>query len=307
MDLKQLAYFVAIAEEGSITAAAKRLHISQPPLSIQLKQLELELGTVLLERTTRNLALTNTGRLLYQRACRILSLADTALKEIEDLENGGCGVLHLGTISSSGTVLLIERMQRFYLENPKIRFEIREGNTFELIEQLENHLIELAVVRTPFQAEQVQGEFLEAEPMAAVGNTAFFTDIEERRISVSQLSKMPLIYYRRYQELLAQVFEEHHVELTSFCKNDDARTSLLWAKAGLGVAIVPLSAAEMFSGEELIVKLIDEPKLQTQIGIIYRKNAVLSMIAKRFMESFFGYQPADFSSSAEDGIQQKLF
>ena len=87
MDIRQLNYFMAIVEEGNISAAAKRLHISQPPLSMQLKLLEQELGTVLLERGSRRVTLTDSGRLLYKHACQIVTLADIAKKELENGES----------------------------------------------------------------------------------------------------------------------------------------------------------------------------------------------------------------------------
>ena len=131
MDIKQLTYFLAIAEEGNISAAAKKLHISQPPLSLQLKLLEEELGVVLLERGARKSTLTDAGRLLYKHARYILQLVENAEREIQDFGNGIQGTLRLGTISSSGTILLGERMRLFHRAAPNIRFEIHEGNTFQ--------------------------------------------------------------------------------------------------------------------------------------------------------------------------------
>ena len=82
MDLKQLEYFSAIVEEGSISAAAKHLHISQPPLSAQLHRLEEELGAPLMERGPRRCTPTEAGRVLYQRAKQLLVLADAARDEV---------------------------------------------------------------------------------------------------------------------------------------------------------------------------------------------------------------------------------
>ena len=93
MDLKQLQYFVAIAEAGSITAAAKKLHLSQPPLSMQLKLLEEEMGTLLIERGPRSVTLTDAGRLLYRHAKQILTMADNALHDLADFNQGLRGTL----------------------------------------------------------------------------------------------------------------------------------------------------------------------------------------------------------------------
>jgi DNA-binding transcriptional LysR family regulator len=286
MDIKQLSYFVAIAEEGNITAAAKRLHISQPPLSIQLKALEQELGVILVERGARSVTLTDAGRLLYKHACQIISLTNTAVKELADFDNGVKGTLRLGTISSSGTALLTGRLQNYHRDNPNIDFEIHEGNTYQLLELLSNNVIEIAVIRTPFQAENIVCHYLEKEPMAAVAHHSFFQDTPEEHLAIPDLAGFPLIYYRRYEKLIQSVFDNYQITPNIFCKNDDARTTLLWAKAGMGVAIMPKSAAEMIPSTKLTVKTIDEPSLSSQIAAVYRKNTPLSPAAVHFIELF---------------------
>lgn len=102
MNIKQLQYFVTIVENGTITAAAKKLGISQPPLSAQMKLLEEELGVTLMERGGRQIRLTDAGRILYRRAVSIVELTDTTLKELTDFRTGISGVLRLGTVSSCG-------------------------------------------------------------------------------------------------------------------------------------------------------------------------------------------------------------
>ncbi|MGG7078377.1 LysR family transcriptional regulator [Clostridium sardiniense] len=286
MDIKHLKYFIAIAEEGNITSAAKRLHISQPPLSMQLKLLEEELGMTLVERGSRNITLTDAGRLLYKHACKIVSLTTTAIKEIEDFDNGVKGTLRLGTISSSGTALLSHRMIEFHKDNPNISFEVHEGTTFEMLDMLEDNTIEVAMVRTPFKAKNVAFHYLESEPMVAVAREEHFSDIKEDIISIDKLDNKPLIFYRRYESLLTSAFEKNNVKLNSFCKNDDARTTLLWAKAGLGIAVIPKSAAKIIEDNNLKTKVIDETNLYTRLGVIYRKSTNLSKAAKSFIKLF---------------------
>lgn len=156
MDIRQLIYFATIVEEGSISAAAKKLHLSQPPLSYQLKLLEEELHLQLLQRGARGVQLTEAGKVLYKRAQGILELTERTQKELQAMAGQGfAGTLHIGTVSSSGASLLDWRIPAFHEQYPQIGFAIHEGNTFELMEMLESGLIELAVVRTPFHDEQV--------------------------------------------------------------------------------------------------------------------------------------------------------
>lgn len=170
MDIRQLIYFATIVEEGSISAAAKKLHLSQPPLSYQLKLLEEELHLQLLQRGARGVQLTEAGKVLYKRAQGILELTERTQKELQAMAGGFAGTLHIGTVSSSGASLLDWRIPAFHEQYPQIGFAIHEGNTFELMEMLESGLIELAVVRTPFHDEQVDCRYLQQEPMIAAAS-----------------------------------------------------------------------------------------------------------------------------------------
>lgn len=286
MDLKQLTYFVTIVEEGNITSAAKKLHIAQPPLSHQLKQLEEELQVRLLDRGARKVTLTDAGRILYKRANHILELADTAKKEVSDIQNKQNSTLSLGTISSSGTALLNERMTKFHRSFPNVRFEIHEGNTYELIELLHAGIIEVGIVRTPFPAEGFDSVYLEPEPMAAVYHSHFFS-FDKEMIRLEELKRKPIILYRRFENLIHSCCIEKGFEPDVFCKNDDARTTLMWANKGLGIGMVPMSASKIIRGENMICKAIDEPKLCTKIGAIWRKQKYLSSAAQSFL-LFFG-------------------
>ena len=100
MELRQLTYFTAIAQAGTITAAAQKLHMSQPPLSLQLQKLEDELGCPLFERDTRHLHLTPAGELFYERAQAILQQCADLKREMADLQAGGRGLLRIGVVSS---------------------------------------------------------------------------------------------------------------------------------------------------------------------------------------------------------------
>lgn len=174
MDLKQLQYFATVAKEGNISKAAKALHISQPPLSIQLKHLEEELGCVLFERGAREVELTEAGLLLYNRALSLLELSAITVQEISDLKNQTAGTLRLGAVSSVGSTLLNAWIVDLNKEYPDIHYEIFEGNTYEQIEQLKNHTIELAIVRSPFSTNDMHVIPLRTEPMMALEMNAFF-------------------------------------------------------------------------------------------------------------------------------------
>ncbi len=291
MDIKQLGYFVAIAEEGSISAAARKLHISQPPLSHQLKLLETELGVVLIERGARRIKLTEAGVILYKRANSILELSDATVRELDDFGEKLNGTLRLGTTSSSGPALLKKRMGDFSAAYPDVHFEIYEGNTFQLIELLASSVIEIAIARTPFHAENTNYFALESEPMIAVGNKKFFMGMEGDRIQLKELQSKPFIIYRRFEKLILSACKSNGFKPIIFCLNDDARTSLMWANAGLGVAIVPQSmgpySVDTYLGNgDCDCKIIADRSIQSQVTAIWRSDRYLSSAAKSFLEIF---------------------
>lgn len=129
MDIRQLRYFLTIADEGSISKAAEKLHMSQPPLSQQLKLLETELGVQLFERNTRKITLTNVGEALLYRTRQILDLFELTKNEVMDINEGLDGTLSIGTVSSAGATFLPDIMQRFHQKYPRVKFEILDEDS----------------------------------------------------------------------------------------------------------------------------------------------------------------------------------
>ncbi len=286
MDIKQLKYFLTIAEEGQITSAAKKLNMAQPPLSQQLKQLEEELGVKLVERGSRHLQLTDTGKILMNRARQILELTNSTINEVKDFSKGLQGTLSIGTVSSSGATLLNERILEFNKEYAGIKFEIHEGNTFTLIDLLNKGIIEVGIVRTPFNALNFECKYAKTESMIAAIPKEYDWESTQTVISVDELKNRSLIIYRRFEQLICETCMEYGFEPEIFCKCDDARTALLWANAGLGIAIVPKSAFELAANSNLLYKEIENEKLRTKIAAIWVKDRYISSLAWKFIESF---------------------
>lgn len=299
MDIRQLLYFTTIAEEGSISAAAKKLHLSQPPLSYQMKLLEEELHLPLIERSARGIALTEAGRVLYKRAQGILELSELTRKEMLAMASGFTGTLHIGTVSSSGASLLGWRIPAFHQKYPQIGFAIHEGNTFELMEMLESGLIELAIVRTPFHNDQLNCLYLSPEPMIAAGAASFFPAgmPSGQPISLELLGHAPVILYRRFEKILLSLCEQKGITPQVFCIADDARTTLMWAETGLGVAVVPQSAYRIMPHHNMVYGELSEEDLHTRIAAVCKKGCSLSWAAQQFLE-IFAQQPP----SAQTGI-----
>ncbi len=284
MDFKQLTYFITVVNEGTISAAAKKLHMTQPPLSTQLRLLEDEVGCLLFERGPRSIQLTDAGRMMYSRASTLLHMSSLMKDELQEYRHGSHGTLRLGVVSSVGSTLFCQWFREFHESHPDIRFEISEADTYQLLEKLRGGLIELAIVRTPFPAGDFHCIPLKEEPILAAGHRSFFGQISSGKITLQELSRLPLILYRRWEGILEEAFHSADLDLAPFCKNDDARTTAFWTDAGLGVGILPASTMTLFRHEDIIWKQIDDERLTSSISVIRSKNAYLSAIARIFIE-----------------------
>lgn len=283
MDIKQLKYFLTIAEEGNITGAAKKLNIAQPPLSYHLKLLEKELGIKLMDRGSRKIHLTDAGEILKNRAEQVLELVSATTKELKDFNQGARGTLSIGTVSSSGAALLPEIIENFHKKYPNVSFEVWEGNTYRIMEILNSGVIQIGIVRTPFDSQGLNINYFSKEPMIA----AFRDDSKwfgsEKSVNLKELKSKPLIIYRRFEKIIFKACYGADFIPEIICKSDDARTTLLWAESGIGIAIVPKTAIDLIKAPRLTYKIINEPNLETSIAAICVKNRYMSTAGKNFM------------------------
>ncbi len=285
MDIREMRYFTAVAECGTVTAAARQLNISQPPLSAQIRLLEGELGCELFIRSARKMELTETGKILYMRARGILDLCQSVEKEITDLNGTASGTLRIGAASSIVcSSLFTEIIKTFADTHRGIRYEITENNTFQLIDSLKTHQIELAFVRTPFKEAGLETISLISEPFCAVADSRAFNELCKIKDSVTlrQLSGYPLIEYRRWQNTLSSVFEKENLEPDFRCIADDARTVMSLTECGMGVGIVPKSAVQDKDG--LVMREIKAAGLNSEICAVCCSGFYISENVRELMD-----------------------
>ena len=147
MNLRQLSYFVAIAESGSFSAAADALHVAQSALSRHIKELEEELGGALLDRGSRGVTLSDSGKVLFERAKFILSQFEEAGSEVRAHNKELTGTVRLMAPSSIGQVLFEPLVDRFLGQFPKVRLELSEGLWNEAANRLRTGAVDLAIMR----------------------------------------------------------------------------------------------------------------------------------------------------------------
>ncbi|TCS93877.1 LysR family transcriptional regulator [Hazenella coriacea] len=158
MNYDALRTFVTIVEEKNFTRAAEKLLISQPSVSLQVKQLENELQTRLLERSPKHLQVTPTGEILYQRAKQILKLYEQAKKEIEEYQQTLSGLIRIGASYTIGEYILPTRLPSFYQKHPEIEAEITIGNTEQIVQGVRTFHLDLGFIEghTNYQDLQIQ-------------------------------------------------------------------------------------------------------------------------------------------------------
>ena len=286
MNLRQLEYFVAVAEERKITAAAKRLHITQPPLSHEVAALERELGVRLFVRRPRGVDLTDAGRVLYSRATTILGLCSSTAREVSDVGLGREGTLSVGIISSSGGQVPNAQMLSLVDDYPKLSLDLREGNTYEVLEMLRRRVVELGVVRTPFADDGLTCHYADPEPMVAIIPQNMECGERESVVSLAELSSRPLVIYRRFEKLLRSLFEAQGLNEFVACVNDDARTTCVWSAKGFGVGLVPESFLSLVNLGTATVKRVEEDALVTRMAVVWPEDRELSPLARRFVDMF---------------------
>ncbi len=273
MDVKQLNYFLTIAQEGSISAAARKLYMSQPPLSAQMKLLEEELGCSLFVRGSKNITLTEEGKILYQRAESILNQIKSTTLEIKEASR--FEVIRIGVISS-----IVEEVSKllsaFHLENDKVIYEITEANTYRLLELLKDGTISVAFVREPYPNGGFKQIKLFEDKLVAVGKNLPET------LDLTYLSEKPLVLYRRWIEVIREQFDSIDIPFDYICLNDDARTTISLVKNGLGIGLVPLSSVS--DNTELQVRNVIDSTVATSVNMVYLPNSYKTVSCSKLIK-----------------------
>lgn len=269
MDIRQLKYFITVVEEKTVTAAAVKLHMTQPPLSQQLHQLERELGCRLFRQEGRRLSLTDAGRRLYSRALEICGMCERAQEEMAEYRRGAVGTLKVGVISSVQGPVFSGWMQAYHALYPEVRLSVYSANTYQLLEKLRNRETDIAITRTPFSAEELEVRSLWEEPIHAVGAAGFFPE-GAGELSLEALSSLPLILYRRWQKIVESRFEAAGVVPHILCVNDDARMTLSLSLAGIGVGLLHPSAFLRELPEGIRACPVADAALSSRIALVFR-------------------------------------
>jgi DNA-binding transcriptional LysR family regulator len=246
--LARLSCFIAVAEELHFGRAAERLHMTQPPLSRQIQQLEAELGVQLIDRTTRSVTLTPAGVAFLPDARRILQLAESASLTVKRVPAGDLGTVVVGFTAASAHAVLPRLLDRTREQLPDVKLELREMVSSVQVEALMTGELDLGMARPPLNRPGlVSRPLLHEQLIAALPLEHPLAGIT-RQLTLSDLDGQDVIMYspvqaRYFNELLISTFTIAGATPRYVQYVTQVHTMLVLVRSGIGLALVPASAA----------------------------------------------------------------
>lgn len=274
-------YFVAVAEERHFGRAAERLHMAQPPLSQQIKQLEASLGTKLFERTTRRVDLTDAGQLMLERARQILADVDALSQDVKEIGDGAAGVLRVGFVGSATYRVMPALVQLARRELPGVRLHVMGEMLTPQIEQglLENRL-DAAVLRPPVQSSDLMLDTLEGDSLVVALPAHHRLATGGGPIPLSELAGEEFVGYPQGSAVAtitseacrAAGFRPRVVQQAT-----ETSTLLAFVGAGMGLALVPDGARRAAASPVAYRELIGAPAVG--LAVAWKRDSRSALIS----------------------------
>lgn len=284
MEIRVLRYFLEVAREGSITHAAQRLHVSQPTLSKQLKDLEGELGKKLFTRSSFSVRLTEEGMLLRKRAEDILDMVDKTEEEFKALGAVTGGDIYIGCAESEGIKHLARCIKAVKEQYPGIRVHLYSGDTNDLAGRLEQGLLDFAVIAQAVDLSKYN--YLEL-PWADIWGVVLRRDdplSAKESLRVEDLLDKPLIVSRQgLREDLPRLFGEKVDRLNVTATINLAYNGSVLVREGIGYALTFDRLVNTSDESDLCFRPL-APRLSTQLYVIWKKYQVFSPAAELLLQ-----------------------
>ncbi|WP_205899706.1 MULTISPECIES: LysR family transcriptional regulator [Pseudomonas] len=275
MELHQLRCFVMVAEELHFGRAAKRLFMTQPPLSRQIQMLERSLGVTLLERSNRNVQLTIAGQHFLRDARHVLAYTEQAGTAARRLARGESGQLLLGFTAVSGYHLIPGLLGHAALQLPDVGFELHEMVSGAQTEALAASMIDVGFVRRAAPDLAFNSQLVCSEPLLVVMSNAHPL-ASKTTIAIADLDQQPFVMYspdegRYFYDCIVGMFAMAGVSPRYLHHLGQTHSILGLVRAGLGVAIVPAAARELYQGH-LQFRPIEEAQPRAEMYMISRSD-----------------------------------
>lgn len=286
MELRHLRYFIAVAEELHFGRAAERLHMAQPPLSQQIRQLEAELGFVLFHRTKRSVQLTEAGQVFLQNCRQLLTQLEQAVQTGRQTSRGEMGQLVIGFVGSTAYNVLPPVLNRFRQQFPAVALSLRELTTDQQLHWLREKRIDIGFLRPPIEDRSFNLTVILREPLV-VALPEHHPLADEPDVELRSLAQEPFILFPR--PLAPGLYDQ----VISLCQTANfsprvvqeaiqMQTIVSLVAADMGIAIVPISL-ENLQRTGVVYRALREPTPEAAIALVWRQNDN-SPVVQRFLE-----------------------
>ncbi len=292
MELRHLRYFIAVAEELHFGRAARRLNMSQPPLSKQIQELEQSVQATLLKRTHRSVSLTYAGRLFLEHARRIIEDAQELKDAAHRADQGEIGEFSIGFINSVGYSILPQIIRRFRESHPDVTLRVQELAGSYQADGLQRQRIDVGFARPRVFAPGIESEVVLVDPLV-LAFPADHKNLPSRAVDLGTVRHENFINFSGTGSLGPDAPGFHEI-LYQLCGvagfvpkvTHEARsihTQLMLVRAGIGLAIVPASAMDI-QPQSVRFRLLKNISLKTQIVLAWRRDNA-SPVLKPFIEA----------------------
>lgn len=277
LNLGNLATFRLVIQRGSFSAAADILGLSQPAVSLQVRQLEQFLRTRLVERTGRGIKATAAGLALLEHGNRIEQVVEEAIRSVSEFSHEISGTITLGTGATACIHLLPPLLQQLREEHPLLRVGVMTGNTLDVVRAVEENRLDIGLVTLP-----ASGRALEVMPLLDEEFVLIISQVQDEEVaqfSPQILHALPLIAFESgsgTRDLIDGWFKACDLEVCPVMQLGSIEAIKRMVRAGLGYSIVPRMAVEnVVDREGLCVRSLN-PVLHRQLGIVMRQDKILS-------------------------------
>ena len=286
MELRHLAYFVAVADHQHFTRAAEALHIAQPSLSQQIRKLEEELGSPLFERTRGQVTLTEAGQHLLPHARALLGRAKEAERELAELANLERGHLHLGALPALSATMLPPLLLDYHTRYPGIALDLHEAPTITLLRQLEHREVDIALTALP-PAHGYLGSLPLGRESFAIAVAPNHPLAGRASVQPAELRDEPFILWSEgsaVRDLTLRICRGAGFEPQVVIESAYWDTLCSFVAVGMGITIVPEQSLSAAARARVAVVPLSEGGHGRQIGLLWRRDGYQPASAHAFIE-----------------------
>lgn len=290
MDFRVLKYFLTVAREGSMTGAAKFLHVTQPTLSRQLKILEEDLGKKLFIRTNHRLKLTDEGMLLRKRAEDIISMVEKTEQEFLTMDNLTGGDVYISAGETDAFKYFAQVAIKLKDQYPYMRYHLHSGNSQDVMERLDNGLVDFGIVVDPVDLSKYNYITLPSKDTWGIIMREDNPLAEKQSITIKDLESVPLILpkqvsqHAKMQNEFSDWLGESYDKLNIIATFTLGFNPFIMVREGFGCTLSFDKMVNNVTENNLIFRPL-EPKLESGLHVIWKKYQVFSPAAELFLNA----------------------